>query len=121
MSRLFSFFRSGFSKTTEKVASVFSRRKLDDDTLSLMEETLYGADFGLETTDEVMEAIKKSFRSDREMRDKDPAALGVSVLMSRLEGAEGRLAPAEKKPQVICLIGVNGSGKTTTAAKLGSG
>ncbi|MDD4349143.1 MAG: signal recognition particle-docking protein FtsY [Opitutales bacterium] len=119
MSRLFSFFRSGFSKTTEKVASVFSRRKLDDDTISLMEETLYGADFGLETTDEVMDAIKKSYRSDKEMRDKDPAALGVSVLMNRLQGAEGRLPEAESKPQVICLIGVNGSGKTTTAAKLG--
>jgi len=54
------------------------------------------------------------------LRGKDVAAIGSAVLRRVLEGSEGTIDFKDDRPTVICLIGVNGSGKTTTTAKLGS-
>ena len=50
------------------------------------------------------------------MRGEQAAHIGASVLKQVLEGAEARLETAIDAPEVICLVGVNGSGKTTTSA-----
>ena len=119
MSRFFSFFKKGFSRTSDKVASVLGVKKLDEATLEELEETLYAADFGIETTETIVESIQNAYRKNSEMRQREGAEIGKAVLMESLENSEGRLATPENKPEVIALIGVNGSGKTTTAAKLG--
>ena len=85
-----------------------------------MEEALYGADFGYETTEEIVEETKEAYRKDRELRGQDVAKIGSSVLRRVLDGSEGTIEFKDDRPTVICLIGVNGSGKTTTTAKLGS-
>ena len=43
----------------------------------------------------------------------------IGVVFALLQGAEGKVDVGQHKPEVICLVGVNGSGKTTTSAKLG--
>ncbi|WP_309399624.1 signal recognition particle-docking protein FtsY [Cerasicoccus maritimus] len=109
-----------FYKAFGKVGGVFSGKKLDDDAIDELEEALYGADFGVETATEIMDEIQAAYKKDKSLRGQDAAAIGASVLRRVLDGAE----PPENflsgaQPEVICLIGVNGSGKTTTTAKLG--
>lgn len=120
---LFKKFKDGLAKTVaaiaEKTHGLFGGRKIDASSLETLEEALYGADFGVQTTEEVLEEIKTAFRKDKELQGRQAAEIGVAVLKRALVGAEGDLKPAANSPTVICLIGVNGSGKTTTAAKLG--
>ena len=52
------------------------------------------------------------------MKGKQAAEIGAAVLTRALQGAEAELAPAASGPTVVAMIGVNGSGKTTTTAKL---
>jgi fused signal recognition particle receptor len=120
MSGFLQFFKKGFSKTSEKIQSIFGSRKMDAETLEMLEEKLFGADFGVETTQAVVDAIQNAYRKNKELRQQEGVEIARKVLLDRLDGVEGRLdkIPATK-PCVICLVGVNGSGKTTTAAKLG--
>ena len=115
-------FKDGLVKTAKGAlggfTSIFSK-KLEAVDIDFIEETLYGADFGYETTSDVIGAIKDAFKREKELRGKDAALIGKTVLERILEGSEGEFKRAENgKPTVICLVGVNGSGKTTTSAKL---
>lgn len=126
MKGLFKKFREGLRKSTptfhaafEKAGRLFGGRQLDGATIDALEEALYSADFGVETTTEIMDEIRAAYRKDKSMRGVDAAEIGCRVLSGILSGAEGHLdRPADDLPQVICLLGVNGAGKTTTAAKL---
>jgi fused signal recognition particle receptor len=121
-------FKDGLAKTvaviTQKTHALFGGRKIDAASLDELEEALYTADFGVATTTEILEEIKRAHQQDRELRGQDAAAIGAAVLRRVLAGSEGRFEGAPRSrdesanPEVICLIGVNGSGKTTTAAKL---
>jgi fused signal recognition particle receptor len=92
---------------------------MDATSLASLEEALYAADFGVETTREILAEIKGAARGDRELAGRRAAEIGAEVLRRALAGSEGRLTKSAAAPTVIVLIGVNGSGKTTTAAKLG--
>jgi len=137
MFSLFKKFKDGLAKTvsaiTTKTHGLFGGRKIDAASLDELEEALYTADFGVETTTEILAEIKAAYRKDPELQGKQAAAIGAAVLQRVLAGSEGKLetvggslppdvsghkAPPTKNPQVICMIGVNGSGKTTTTAKL---
>ena len=126
MRAFFSKFRDGFSKTVASISfktrGLFGGRKIDAGSLDELEEALYTADFGVETTEELLAEIKRAHRNDPEMEGRKAAEIGAAVLERILAGSEGRLngdrAAAAGLPTVIALIGVNGSGKTTTAAKL---
>lgn len=136
---IFKKFKSGFSKTVSAIGQttrgLFGGRKIDASSLEELEEALYTADFGVETTEEILEEIKKAYRKDSDLKGQDAAEIGAAVLERVLDGSEGTFSavagvndpgpgsttPATngKNPTVVALIGVNGSGKTTTAAKLG--
>lgn len=125
MLSLFKKFKDGFAKTvtaiTAKTRGLFGGRKIDAASLDELEEALYTADFGVETTEEIIAEIKTAYRKEKELRGQEAALIGAAVLTRVLAGAEGRLdsgRPPDGKPTVIALIGVNGSGKTTTSAKL---
>ncbi len=122
MRSLFKKFRDGLTKTArslaEKTAGLFGAQRIDAATLAGLEEALYAADFGGETTSEILEEIKAAHKRDPALRGAQAAVIGAAVLERALAGAEGVLPPAAAKPTVICLIGINGSGKTTTTAKL---
>ena len=122
MFSIFKKFRDGLTKTVSAIAAkthgLFGGRKIDAASLGELEEALYTADFGVETTTEILEEIKTAYRKDAELKGQQAATIGAAVLRRALAGAEGKLERGATKPQVICMIGVNGSGKTTTTAKL---
>ncbi len=133
---LFKKFKDGLAKTVSAIAAktrgLFGGRKIDAASLEELEEALYTADFGVETTNEILAEIKQAYGKDKELQGRQAAHLGAAVLKRVLAGSEGVLegvtgpvrpvagaaAPAAKNPVVIAMIGVNGSGKTTTSAKL---
>lgn len=122
MLSFFKKFKDGFAKTVSAIAAkthgLFGGRKIDAASLEELEEALYTADFGVETTVEILEEIKTAYRKDPGLKGQQAATIGVEVLKRVLTGAEGKLESVPTKPTVICMIGVNGSGKTTTTAKL---
>ncbi len=123
MFALFKKFKDGFAKTvaaiSEKTRGLFGGKTIDASSIEALEEALYGADFGVQTTEEILDEIKSAYRKDKNLQGREAAEIGAAVLKRVLEGCEVELVPSASSPTVICLIGVNGSGKTTTAAKLG--
>ncbi|MDI1336490.1 MAG: signal recognition particle-docking protein FtsY [Lacunisphaera sp.] len=122
MLSLFKKFKDGLTKTVSAIAAqthgLFGGRKIDPASLAELEEALYTADFGVATTTEILEEIKTAYRQDADLKGQQAASIGAAVLRRVLAGSEGILERPTTKPTVICLIGVNGSGKTTTTAKL---
>lgn len=119
---LFKKFKDGFAKTFaaigEKTRGLFGGRKIDATSLGELEEALYTADFGVATTDEILGEIKAAYKKDATLAGQQAAAIGADVLLRVLSGSEREIKPAAQAPTVIVMIGVNGSGKTTTTAKL---
>jgi fused signal recognition particle receptor len=119
-------FAEGLKRTTPTFYAAFGKasglftRALDAKSIEQLEEALYGADLGVETAGEILVEIKTAWKKDPKLRGQDAAKLGATVLKRVLAGAEQppELVFSAGKPEVICLIGVNGSGKTTTVAKL---
>lgn len=123
MFSLFKKFKDGLAKTVgaiaEKTHGLLGGKRIDAGSLEELEEALYTADFGVETTREILEEIKKAHRKDASLQGRQAAEIGAAVLQRVLAGAAGGFAPPEAGgPVVIVMIGVNGSGKTTTTAKL---
>ncbi|HZZ20796.1 MAG TPA: signal recognition particle-docking protein FtsY [Opitutaceae bacterium] len=122
MLSLFKKFRDGLAKTVSAISSkthgLFGGKPIDASSLTTLEEALYSADFGVETTAEILSEIKTASRKDKALEGRQAAEIGAEVLKRALAGSEGSATKAAEKPTVIVLIGVNGSGKTTTAAKL---
>ncbi len=119
---LFKKFKDGLARTVSAIAvrtqGLFGGRALDASSLASLEEALFTADFGVATTAEILGEIKAAARRDPNLQGREAAEIGAAVLQRALAGAEGRLESGAAAPVVIALIGVNGSGKTTTAAKL---
>jgi fused signal recognition particle receptor len=119
---LFKKFKDGFAKTVSaiaaKTAAIFGQKPIDASSLETLEEALYTADFGVETTEEILTEIKAAYKKDKTLHGQQAAQIGAAVLKRVLAGAEGVLTTAQTAPTVIAMIGVNGSGKTTTSAKL---
>lgn len=119
-------FKDGFAKTlgaiNEKTRGLFGGRTIDAGSLENLEEALYTADFGVATSEEILGEIKAAFKKEKELRGQEVSEIGAAVLERALKGSEGEIDTGARAagglPVVIVLIGVNGSGKTTTAAKL---
>lgn len=117
-------FKSGFKKGADALQNAFTkavgRDVLDEEDLLDLEEAFYQSDFGVETTEEIISNIREAHRNEKHFRGEDANKIAREILRRILEGSEGVLSDSlESIPEVICLIGVNGSGKTTTTAKLG--
>ena len=120
---IFKKFRDGLAKTVAAIATkthgLFGGRKIDAASLDELEEALFTADFGVETTAEIIAEIKAAYRKDKDLKGREAAEIGAAVLERILAGSEGVLDGVRGlNPTVIAVIGVNGSGKTTTCAKL---
>lgn len=115
-------FSKGLSKTVAAISSrthgFFGGRPIDASSLEELREALYGADFGGATTQEILDEIGKAARREKGFEGRRVQEIAAEVLGRALSGSEGRVTKAPAPPTVIFLIGVNGSGKTTTAAKL---
>jgi fused signal recognition particle receptor len=116
--RLASGLKRSSDQLTGSITSVFTKRKLDAATLDELEDVLIQADLGIETAMAITETLRRD-RFDRDVTGEDVRA----VLAAEVEKVLGPVArplviDPSQKPFVILMIGVNGSGKTTTIGKL---
>jgi fused signal recognition particle receptor len=107
-----------------KIASVFNRGSFGDEVWVELEELLISADVGVETTNKLLSKVKQRVKTDRlsdpaQIREslKDEMVSLLSIPLSR-PSSSCRSSCREEGPQVILVVGVNGSGKTTSIAKL---
>ncbi|NQU29036.1 MAG: signal recognition particle-docking protein FtsY [Anaerolineae bacterium] len=115
--------REGLAKTSKsafgRVASLLGATEITSDIWDELEALLIQADLGVEITTEVIEALQRCSRDLGLLRSEELKVALRDELRSRLD-EHGDISFAESGPSVILLVGVNGSGKTTTAAKLGA-
>ena len=119
---LFAKFKAALSKTHDKLTHEIKRivtrsPKLDAATLEEIEVALIGADLGLEMTAQIITAVKKAYESQG-TAGLDVLAIAKREVENSLVVKEPGLRTAASKPTVVSIVGVNGTGKTTTSAKL---
>ncbi|HCU56656.1 MAG TPA: signal recognition particle-docking protein FtsY [Anaerolineaceae bacterium] len=118
--KIFSKWLQGLEKTRKvafgRIANFFGASEINDDTWEELEALLIQADLGLDTTEEIITAIKEKTRTEGLTQMAEMGAVLRSELLARLETPS--LPDFSVQPTVIMLVGVNGSGKTTSAAKL---
>ncbi len=103
---------------SENIASVFTKRKLDDDTLQDLEDVLIQADLGIETAMRITDTLA-SGRYGKEVSSEEVRGIMASEVSKVLEPVAQPLElDLSFKPHVILVVGVNGTGKTTTIGKL---
>ena len=122
MAEFFSRWKTGLSRTSKaafgRLAGLLGATEITSDTWDDLEALLIQADLGLETTQAVLEALKVAVKRDGLTRASELQSVLKLELRSRLLPPPPATFFANK-PAIILLVGVNGSGKTTTAAKLG--
>lgn len=101
------------------IAGLVAKRKLDEATLDELEEALIAADLGVQVAGEVRAALARDGRVGREVTDTEVKEVMATEVAKVLALSEKPLAvnPA-RRPHVILMVGVNGTGKTTTIGKL---
>lgn len=106
------------AKLTDAIGSVFTKRKLDDAALEELEETLIAADLGVSAAGRIVESFRRT-RFGREVTDEEvKAALAEEIAAILAPVAKPLVITREYAPHVVLVVGVNGTGKTTTIAKL---
>ncbi len=105
--------------TFSRLASIFGTNEITNETWDELEEMFLQADAGVETTESIIESMKKTARSEGFTKASELTEALQTELRNRLQTPENPMDTINKaKPFVILMVGVNGSGKTTTAAKL---
>ncbi len=114
--------RAGLSRSSERLTeginTIFARRRLDDAALGELEDLLIASDMGTGVAAEIVEALRKS-RFNQEVSPEEIRAALAEEVIRLVERVQRPLrVDLAKKPFVMLVIGVNGSGKTTTIGKL---
>jgi fused signal recognition particle receptor len=114
--------KQGLAKTSNRlaqdIAGIFTKRKLDADTLQELEDLLIQADLGVDTSARIATALAKG-RHDKEITTEEVrAVLAEEVERVLAPVARPLLIPRGEGVQVVLVVGVNGTGKTTTIGKL---
>jgi len=120
---IFSKVKNGLKKTHDRLTSnlvrvVAGRGKPDEELLEEIEASFIQADIGVETTERLMEVIRQTYREEK--------SVDLPLIIQRIEdelleilGANNSaLVSADTPPTVVLVVGVNGTGKTTTIAKI---
>jgi fused signal recognition particle receptor len=118
--------RAGLSRSTarlteglEGLTGLFTKRLLDEEALEELEETLIAADLGVAASQHIV-ARFRSARFGREVTDeevKEALAEEIGAILAPV--AKPLVLDHDRRPHVVLVVGVNGTGKTTTIAKLG--
>ena len=121
-SGFFARLRQGLSRTTsqltEQISGVFNKRKLDEDTLQDLEDVLIQSDLGLETALRITDTLS-SGRYGRDISTEEVQRIMASEIVKVLDPVAKPLElDLAHKPHVVLVVGVNGTGKTTTIGKL---
>jgi fused signal recognition particle receptor len=112
---------TGLKRSSDQLSSgigaVFTKKKLDQAMLDELEDVLIQADFGVDMASTVTAALKRD-RFDRDIAPDEVRAVLAAEVEKVLRPVAQPLAIGSAKPFVILMVGVNGSGKTTTVGKL---
>jgi fused signal recognition particle receptor len=116
--------KEGLSKSSNALSTgitgIFAKRRLNQATLDDLEDILIGADLGLDMAARVTAAVAKG-RYDREITPESVKRVLADEIAEVLRPVEVPFAFDEtRRPFVVLVVGVNGSGKTTTIGKLGA-
>jgi len=116
--------KEGLSKTRDKIVNsitetVTGKAVIDELTLDQIEEILLGSDIGFDTTDKIIESVKRNLKSEKDRSgekiiDLIKKELTDVLSIKNYDSKELSL----NKPYIILIVGVNGVGKTTTIGKL---
>jgi fused signal recognition particle receptor len=120
MNKLFSRWRDGLSRTSKaafgQIASILGTSEITAETWDDLEALLLQADLGIETTSSVLDSLKQTARAQGLIRANELSTALRQELRARLITPPA--LSLNHKPTIILVVGVNGSGKTTTIAKL---
>ena len=113
--------KEGFLSRINK--AILGKSKVDEDVLDQLEEALITADVGVETTLAIIEEVQKKVQQDKYVNTSELNQLLQNAISSMLvdvpeDTFHSFQIPADKKPYVLLVVGVNGVGKTTTIGKL---
>ena len=110
--------RSGLSRTSSSITTLFVGAKIDDDLFDELESALLMADAGVEATAFLLDGLKKKVKADKLTEASEVKVALRSLLLELLSPLEKPLMLGREQPLVIMIAGVNGAGKTTTIGKL---
>jgi fused signal recognition particle receptor len=118
----FSRLKEGLSRSTQKlsggITAVFRKRRLDDEALEELEDLLISADLGTEVARKVIAAFRRT-RFGKEVTDEEiRQALAEEITEILAPVARPLELDPARRPHVVLVVGVNGTGKTTTIGKL---
>jgi len=119
---LFAKFKAGLRKTHSKLAHEIKRivthsPKLTGESIGELEAALVAADLGMSVSSQIIDAVKKAYESQG-TAGLDIFAIARSEVEKSLSANKSDLVIAPNGPTVVSIVGVNGTGKTTTSAKL---
>jgi fused signal recognition particle receptor len=119
---LFAKIKAGLQKThtklTQEIKRIVTRSpRLEKGGIEELEAALIGADLGFALTSQIIEEVKRSYESQGSAGE-DVFTIASRVVASNFAVAAPELIRAPSGPTVVSIVGVNGTGKTTTAAKL---
>jgi len=121
MADILSRWRSGLSKTSKatfgRIAGLLGATEITADTWDQLETLLIQADLGIETATEIIETLQRVVRTEGLLRSDELEHALRAELRNRLD--DPPVIEWLERPSVLLVVGVNGSGKTTTIAKLG--
>jgi fused signal recognition particle receptor len=119
---LFDKFKAGLAKTHSKLVHEIKRivtrsPKMDAASLEDLEAALIGADLGMAMTAQIVDAVKKGYETQGGA-GLDVFAVAAGEIEKNFSAANGKLKEVPGGVSVVSIVGVNGTGKTTTSAKL---
>ncbi len=121
---LFDRFKKGLSRTREKLRAGFRSvlrvgQRIDQDTMSRIEDAMLSADFGPTTATKLVGMVQAAWKSGEIAEEQEVTEYLKRHIVALWPEADRRLNFAQSGPTVILMTGINGSGKTTSTAKLG--
>ena len=123
LSRTLEKLKNGLAKSRQKIHQSLKTvltlgRRIDEDLLEELEEQLISGDIGVETTVQIIDDLRTAWKDKKITKAEDVVPFLKKDLIDYWPETDRRLRFAETGPTVIMIAGVNGSGKTTSVAKL---
>jgi len=121
---LFDRFKKGLARTRDKISSGFRSvlrigQKIEPSTLDRLEDMMLAADFGPVTAAKLIDTIRTGWKKGEITEEQEIQAYLEQKIVAMWPADDCRIRFAEPGPTVILVTGINGSGKTTSVAKLG--